>query len=187
MIGGPNGSGKTTLTRYLIREHLLPFGVYINADDIEGLLRTEGQLSFTDFQFTTSETELKNFFAKHPLNKENQQTSFTAKDNRLIVCGTINGYFAAVLADFVRRRLMQNRDSFSFETVMSGADKIKLMREARSNGYRNYLYYICTDDVRINKERVAGRVLMGEHAVPEDKIVSRYVRSLDLLLDAIKA
>ena len=28
---------------------------------------------------------------------------------------------------------------------------------------------------------------MGEHAVQEDKIVSRYIRSLDLLLDAIKA
>lgn len=70
---------------------------------------------------------------------------------------------------------------------MSSPDKIQLMHTAHANGYRNYLYYICTDDVLINMERIAGRVLMGEHSVPEDKIASRYIKSLSLLLDAVKA
>lgn len=101
--------------------------------------------------------------------------------------GDVDGYFAAILSDYIRQNLLHQKESFSFETVMSGEDKIRLMQKAHVQGYRNYLYYICTDDVLINKERIAGRILMGEHAVPEDKIASRYIRSLSLLLDAIKA
>jgi predicted ABC-type ATPase len=38
----------------------------------------------------------------------------------------------------------------------------------------------------ININRVRLRVAQGGHDVPEDKIVSRYSRSLDLLLPAIR-
>ena len=53
-------------------------------------------------------------------------------------------------------------------------------------GYRTYLYYIATDDPAINVARVQARVHLGGHGVPEEKIVSRYARSLDLLLPAVK-
>lgn len=53
-------------------------------------------------------------------------------------------------------------------------------------GYRTYLYYIATDDPEINVSRVRYRVGQGGHAVPEDKIVARYHRSLELLMDAIR-
>ncbi len=142
IIAGPNGSGKTTLTRYLAQEHLLSFGFYINADDIERKIKTELQTSFAQFKIVATDKEVKDFFIQHPLNKNNLQKSFI---------------------------------------------KIQLLQTAHAQGYRNYLYYICTDDVLINKERIAGRILMGEHAVPEEKIASRYIRSLSLLLDAIKA
>ena len=69
---------------------------------------------------------------------------------------------------------------------MSGNDKIKLLTDSHAAGYRNYLYYICTDNVLINKERIISRVSMGEHNVPSEKIESRYIRSLGLLFDAIK-
>jgi predicted ABC-type ATPase len=79
------------------------------------------------------------------------------------------------------------RQSFSFETVMSSPDKIELLGKARRLGYRIYLYYVATDDPEINIARVQARVRQGGHDVPTDKIVSRYHRSLDLLLDAIRA
>lgn len=53
-------------------------------------------------------------------------------------------------------------------------------------GYRTYLYYVATDDPEINVSRVRNRVTLGGHAVPEDRIVKRYHRSLALLLDAIR-
>lgn len=53
-------------------------------------------------------------------------------------------------------------------------------------GYRNYLYYIATDDPQINISRVQYRVSQGGHSVPAEKIVTRYGRSLDLLMKAIR-
>jgi len=78
------------------------------------------------------------------------------------------------------------RASFTFETVMSSPDKIELLKLAQKLGYRTYLYFIATKDPLINISRVRNRVKDGGHPVPEDKIVSRYYRSLDLLLDAVK-
>jgi predicted ABC-type ATPase len=45
---------------------------------------------------------------------------------------------------------------------------------------------VATDDPEINISRVRNRVGLGGHSVPEDKIASRYDRSLDLLLRAIR-
>lgn len=45
---------------------------------------------------------------------------------------------------------------------------------------------MATDDPAINVSRVANRVALGGHVVPEDKIISRYHRSLDLLMAAIR-
>lgn len=69
---------------------------------------------------------------------------------------------------------------------MSHKSKIKFLDEAQSAGYRTYLYFVATDDPAINISRVHNRVKLGGHAVPEDRIASRYHRSLDLLYDAIK-
>jgi predicted ABC-type ATPase len=70
--------------------------------------------------------------------------------------------------------------------VMSSPDKVALLKQAQALGYRTYLYYIATEDPAINVARVQARVNLGGHDVPEDKIVSRYARSLDLLLEAVR-
>ena len=69
---------------------------------------------------------------------------------------------------------------------MSHSSKIKLLERGRILGFRTYLYFIATDDPLININRVKLRVAQGGHSVPKDKIVSRYYRSLDLLMDAIR-
>ena len=98
----------------------------------------------------------------------------------------VNAYFASVAADFIRHKLIEHSKSFTFETVMSFTDKVEFLRKAQSRGYRTYLYYVATEDPVINISRVRYRVKMGGHSVPEDKIVSRYQRSLDLLIEAIQ-
>lgn len=98
----------------------------------------------------------------------------------------MNAYFASVAADFIRQKLVERGTSFSFETVMSSPDKVELLRKAQKRGYRTYLYYVATEDPLINISRVRHRVKMGGHPVPEDKIVSRYHRSLELLSEAIR-
>ena len=116
---------------------------------------------------------------------ESQQVRL--KNNVLDFSGiTVNSYYASVISDFLRHKLLDIGTSFTFETVMSSPDKVELLRKAQERGFRTYLYFVATDDPLINISRVQNRVRLGGHPVPEDKIVSRYARSLDLLLEAIR-
>ena len=98
----------------------------------------------------------------------------------------INSYFASVLVEFLRQRLMAANATFTLETVMSHPGKAALLKEAQLAEYRTYLNYIATDDPAINVSRVRARVRQGGHDVPEDRIENRYHRSLDLLIEAIR-
>lgn len=96
------------------------------------------------------------------------------------------GYFAAALCDVLRNMLVDARESFSFETVMSHESKIDLLKHAREHGFGVYVYYVATEDPTINVSRVAARVASKGHDVPKDKIIQRYERSLNLLPAAIQ-
>jgi predicted ABC-type ATPase len=188
MFAGPNGSGKSTI-KSVLRPELL--GFYINPDDIERDIR---QYDFFDVQSfgvqTTREEILPFFHASTLLQKaglEDEARGLSFSQGRLNFRNVgVNAYFASVAADFVRQKLLEKRASFTFETVMSSPDKVRLLEKAQRLGYRTYLYYVATEDPIINISRVRSRVRLGGHPVPEDKIVSRYARSLDLLMDAIR-
>ena len=62
VFAGPNGSGKTTIVKSLQSE--IPFGVYVNADDIESLLKESKVLLFNAYQISVSQAELQDFFKK---------------------------------------------------------------------------------------------------------------------------
>jgi predicted ABC-type ATPase len=70
--------------------------------------------------------------------------------------------------------------------VLSHPSKLDLIKTAKSKGYRIYLYYIATESVEININRVAIRVSQQGHPVPEAAIRNRYTKSLNLLYDTIK-
>ncbi len=188
MFAGPNGSGKSTI-KSMIRPELL--GVYINPDEIEKKIKEGGFLDFKNFSLEVIRGDVLDFFENSALLKKagliEQINSVSCVDGRLKFSHIkINSYFASVIADFIRHRLLELKISFTFETVMSSADKVEFLRHAISKGYRNYLYFVATDDPAINISRVQQRVRAGGHAVPEEKIVSRYERSLALLIDAVK-
>lgn len=187
MFAGPNGSGKSTF-KSIIRSELL--GVFINPDEIEKQIRDYDFLDLKGYQVESTEKEILDFFINSSLLKTadllEEAHNLRFNDGKLIFFNVeVNAYFASVAADFVRHQLIKHSKSFTFETVMSFPDKIELLRQAQSRGYRTYLYYVATEDPIINISRVQYRVKMGGHSVPEDKIISRYHRSLDLLIDAI--
>lgn len=98
----------------------------------------------------------------------------------------VNSYLASVASDFLRQKLLEQKISFTLETVMSHQSKVDLLTQAQAAGYRTYLYFVATDDPAINTSRVKSRVLLGGHNVPSDRIESRYYRFLDLLMEAIR-
>ena len=80
--------------------------------------------------------------------------------------------------------LAEKRDH-SFETVMSHTSHIDYLSDARATGFTVLLYFVATEDSRINQGRVRNRVLHGGHDVPSDRIIARYHRCLANLPAAI--
>ena len=86
----------------------------------------------------------------------------------------------------VRESLLSNKASFGFETVGSREDKLEFIRKAKESGYVITLVFVTTNNPDINIKRIAERVKLGGHSVPEEKVRSRYertMRNLPMYLD----
>jgi predicted ABC-type ATPase len=192
MFAGPNGSGKSILKKNIAtRLGSEVIGVYVNADEIEENIKNSGFLNLREFRIVTKEHEILNHFKKSYLLKKldmlDEIKKLRFEDQKLHFSGIkINSYFSSVAADFIRTKLMKSSQSFSFETVMSHEDKVELIKRAKQSGYKTYLYFIATESPSINIRRIRDRVRQGGHDVPDDKVVSRYYKSLSLMYEAVK-
>jgi predicted ABC-type ATPase len=190
MFAGPNGSGKTTV-KTMLRKPAAWFGVYVNPDDIEQIVRDTAFLSLGPYHINVTTEQVRRYFASSEFlrnrNLQGTADALVCRDGGIDFSGVaFNSYHASVLADYRRRQTLESGRSFTFETVMSARDKVELLKEAQARGFRTYLYYIATEDPEINIQRVKNRVADGGHDVPERKIVERYHRSLNLLTEAIR-
>lgn len=191
IFAGPNGSGKSSMLKKIPES--VPLGYYINADDIEKRIRYDKGINLNEYGVTSNTKDFQKFlkeseFARIKSDISCLKETFSISDNILI---TVKGsllpkYSAAIISDFLRKEILKAGQDFSFETVMSHPDKLEFIRKANEFGYHVYLYFISTDDVRVNIERVKTRVKDGGHNVPETKIRTRYIRSHELLFNALK-
>lgn len=76
------------------------------------------------------------------------------------------------------------RRTFAVETTLSGKVYLQTMLQARALGFNVNLIFVGISDVDINLARVAKRVVLKGHSVPELDIRRRYQRSLDHLVIA---
>lgn len=192
MFAGPNGSGKSTLKATLREDYpKLRTGVDISPDDVERWVRERGELELESFGVADSAGLLLEFMRQSELLRaadllDSVHQARVEASRLLFPKRAFNSYHATVVCHFLRNELLHRRQDITIETVMSSTDKIDLLREARSLGYRNYLYFIATSSPEINVSRVANRVLDGGHSVPDAKIRSRYFRSISLLNLAVE-
>lgn len=193
MFAGPNGSGKSELIKEIL-ERKIPLGPVINADHIAKIIAEKGFLDLEKYQLKNIiQSDWENAIHEYPEVKSRVEGTdispgILIKENTLICkFSKKESYSAALIADFLRYSMIEQQISFSFETVMSHPGKVDFLHYAAQKGYTTYLYYIATESPEININRVENRVAKGGHDVPEQKIESRYYRSLDLLLSAIKA
>lgn len=176
IFAGPNGSGKSTVAAKILERYPATF---VNADQIESELQSSGY----KVPFDASNL-YHQYLSKSRLALDHNLADFIQFDssqNLLTAKGEINSYHAAAIAEFVRSSLIEKRMDFAFESVFSHPAKLDELAAAARNGYRLYLYYICTEDPQINIERVSLRVELGGHNVSTDKVIARYNRSLALL------
>lgn len=75
------------------------------------------------------------------------------------------------------RSLIEAKASFAIESTLSGKAQVALIREAKARGYRILLHYIVIGSATQAVARVALRVKLGGHHVPEDDVRRRFDRS----------
>lgn len=88
---------------------------------------------------------------------------------------------AAVKAEELRERMINDKKDFTFETVLSTDRNLLLLQRAKEQGYFVRGIYVLTSNVDINVARVQAREALGGHGVPEEKIRLRYDKALALV------
>lgn len=104
--------------------------------------------------------------------------SYTNADDMVAATGMSNED-AANLADKMRYHSIEVKEDFTFETVLSSHYKLDILEKAKSEGYFIKCIFVLTIDASVNVARVAARVALGGHDVDEEKIRSRYSKSLN--------
>jgi predicted ABC-type ATPase len=192
VFAGPNGSGKSTLFETFSKTY--PSGLLLNADIIEKELSTRGFIDLSDYDLNLNHSDFEKFLvtdeAKSLIKKseENNCPIHIVISQNIIVnrAKESNSYEGALICSFLKEKLQEKRQDFSYETVMSHVSKIEFIKNAKESGYKTYLYFICIDDPEINISRVQNRIHKGGHAVSEIKIEERYYKTLNNLISAIE-
>jgi predicted ABC-type ATPase len=192
MFAGPNGSGKTSLIHRLAKEFasdgLFQLHHFINADDLFRDLQEGRGIPLAPLGRAVSAEQIRVSLASSGRLRQDHPflDALQIVDSRLMDPARVaDAYVAAAVADFLREEWLAAGQSFSFETVMSHRSKIDFFAQARAAGYRTYLYFIATETADLNVNRVRNRAALGGHDVPEDKIVERYKRCLQLVGEAL--
>ena len=141
IFAGPNGSGKTHLFKFLRLQSFIHTEFYVNADDIEKKLSSSLQFHFNAYRVNVSDAEFKTHIQQSGILKKIVDNSFIDKINidkgvlKLnIKKKELNSYIASFVASFLAEKLIESRQSFCFETVLSHASKIKLLELANKKG-----------------------------------------------------
>ncbi|WP_419803664.1 zeta toxin family protein [Terriglobus sp.] len=83
-----------------------------------------------------------------------------------------------------RRILIAAGESFAFETTLSGNTELASLRAAHEKGYKVNVIFVGLQDAERSEARVAERVSLGGHDVPQDAIHRRYKRAMLNLAEA---
>ncbi len=99
-----------------------------------------------------------------------------------------DAYEAARMLAALRHELVEQRESFVFETVFSDpvGDKLAFLKQTVQLGYAVVLCFIGIGGAKASEERVAIRVSQGGHDVPREKLIARFPRTLANLKAAIR-
>ena len=123
---------------------------------------------------------------KSTVTKSNQIVGEYVNADRIKAIKGCSDLEAAQEAECLREYLLKLRMDFTFETVLSTPRNLLLLQRAHDAGYFIRVIFVLTNDSSINVQRVAERVSKGGHDVPEEKIRSRYIKSLENVKELYK-
>lgn len=77
-------------------------------------------------------------------------------------------------------QLLEENESFAFETTLSAKSYKNKVLYARKKGYTATLLFFWLNNVELAKERVKTRVKEGGHNIPKDVIERRYSKGIKI-------
>jgi predicted ABC-type ATPase len=180
----------------LFKEYTEKFGpsIFVNADEITDVLKSKALINLSDWKIVDGENFWREFQKRDDaislISKANESGAtidLIFRENCIVNSDReSNSYEGAYLASFLRYSLRKAGVPFAAESVFSHPSKLLEMEEAQMLGFRNYLYFVCTDSHEINASRVKNRVAKGGHDVPDSRVVERYGKVLDNLKLAVE-
>jgi len=75
--------------------------------------------------------------------------------------------------------LVKDHHSFGLESTMAGKGYLSFFKRIRQKGYRITVFFLWLPKADLAVQRVADRVKLGGHFVPEKDIRRRYTRGID--------
>jgi predicted ABC-type ATPase len=84
---------------------------------------------------------------------------------------------AGKMAVLELNRCLSEGVSFNQETTLCGKTIFNTIEKAGNQGYYIELYYVGIDSVELAKERIAHRVSMGGHGIPDEDVEKRYLET----------
>ena len=76
------------------------------------------------------------------------------------------------------RRLARAQADFAFETTLASKSLAPWLRRLKRGGYHVHVLFLCLESADLAVNRVAARVRLGGHDVPEETVRRRYARGL---------
>ena len=122
IFAGPNGSGKSTIFSAVDKKVGCKY--FVNADEIYKSLSETGCLSFDYYTILPQEDSLKEAFRTSGFYDKSRSgkdiiSRLTVENNVLHVPReSVDSYFAAFIADFLRFNMLNIVRQFTIETVM---------------------------------------------------------------------
>lgn len=97
---------------------------------------------------------------------------------------TLRARVAAECQSFIEQHLV-DRVSFAVETTLRSDVAIRQAEAANAAGFSTFLFFVATEDVRINIARIAARGRMGGHSSLEAEIRAIFTASMANLPRAV--
>ena len=76
------------------------------------------------------------------------------------------------------KELLDNKESFAFETTLSTKSYVGFIKEAKQQNYEIILLFLALDSQELALKRVKTRVEEGGHNIPEEVIKKRFEKGL---------
>lgn len=83
-----------------------------------------------------------------------------------------------ILIQEVKDRIAR-RESFAFESTLSGKTWLGLLKEAKGSGYTLRIYFLYLSSIQKNIERIKSRVKQGGHNIPSVTVKRRHPRCFE--------